>query len=525
MIKKNVLPIMFFFSLLLWCFASAFPVQPDFDLWARLIAGMSVVENHSILKHDFYSYTTTNYWYDHEWGASAFIYWFSKLSTVFGLSKLEILSILKSSMIFLIFAVTTFCIWLKKPHNSTPFQILYFIIAVSVANFVFALTIRCHMFTFLFFSILLTILEAYRIYNKKFLLAIIPPLMLIWTNMHGGCLSGFGILILYIWGEYLNKKNVKPYAITLIVSLLSMFLNPYGIGYIKFLFSAGTMQREYISEWCSPFVNANILYALKFKIYMIFMLLIVLSSALIERFNIKQADKTKIFILLATGYLAVSHSKLIPFFVISASIFLFDDVYNVLKKLKFINAFTDAKNKFVYVIIILMALISLQHGKEMKYSIIDNSIYPFSVIEFIKTNKIEGKLYIDMTYGSFCAYKLFPQNKVFMDGRYEEVYPIKLLDAQKSFETQIVQNANSVLDDYKTDLVILRKIVYDKNKIKFDKSLLNFKKIYVDDFWILCLKKDLIQTDYIFPDFNKIQVYNHLFDTKITPQLLKKIQI
>lgn len=524
MIKKNILPIIFFLTLLLWCFASAFPIQPDFDLWARLIAGMSIVENHTILKHDFYSYTATNCWIDHEWGASAFIYWFSKLNHLFGISKLETLSILKSSLMFLVFAVTAFCVWLKSPKNSTPFQILYFVIAATVANFIFALTVRCHMFTFLFFAILLTVLEAYRIYNKKLLLAIVPPLMLIWINTHGGCLSGFGILLLYIFGEYLNDKNVRPYIITLIVSLLATFINPYGIGYVKFLFSAGVMQRDFISEWCSPFANPNILYGIKFKIYAFFMTLIVFSSAMIERFDVKKADKTKIFLIFTTFYLAIAHTKLIPFFVITASIFLFDDVYKVLAKVKILKVFTEAKNKFIYGIIILIALASLQMGKEMKFSTIDNGIYPFSAIDFIKANKIKGNLYIDMTYGSFCAYKLYPQNKIFMDGRYEEVYPIKLLETEKEFETQNSNNTNSVLNDYRTDLVILYKPVYEIKKPYFDNSLLKMNKIYEDEYWILFAKKDLNKNNFKTPTFDKKEIYNNLFETSITPDLLKKIQ-
>ena len=524
MIKKNILPIIFFLTLLLWCFASAFPVQPDYDLWARLIAGMSIVENHSVLKHDFYSYTFSNYWYDHEWGASAVIYWFSKLNKLFGISKLEMLSILKSSLMFLIFAITALCVWLRKPKNSPPFQILYFVIAASVSNFVFALTVRCHMFTFLFFTILLTILEAYRIYNKKILLMFIPPLMLIWVNTHGGCLSGYGILLLYIFGEYLNDKEIKPYLITLIVSLAAIFINPYGIGYVKYLFSAGLMQRELISEWCSPFAHSNLLYGLKFKLYAIFMTLIVFFSAKIERFEVKNADKTKIFLLFTTGYLAIAHTKLIPFFIITASIFLFDDVYKVLTKIRIFKMLTNAENKALYAIIILTALTSLQMGKELKYSTIDNKIYPFSAIEFIKTNNINGNIYVDMTYGSYCAYKLYPQNKIFMDGRYEEVYPVNLLEEEKLFETQDDGNTNSVLNYYKTDLVLLRKKIYNINKPKFDISLIKMKKIYEDEYWILFAKKNSIIKNSKVADFDKNAIYSNLFETKITPQLLKETQ-
>ena len=46
----------------------------DFDLWARLIAGMGVVEGGHVLTSDFLSYTPVHTWWDHEWGSGVIFY-------------------------------------------------------------------------------------------------------------------------------------------------------------------------------------------------------------------------------------------------------------------------------------------------------------------------------------------------------------------------------------------------------------------------------------------------------------------
>ena len=111
-----------------------------------------------------------------------------------------------------------------------------------------------------------------------------------------------------------------------------------------------------------------------------------------------------------------------------------------------------------------------------------------------------------------------------MDGRYEEVYPIKLLETEQRFETQSEENTNSVLNDYKTDLVILYKPIYEIKKPDFDSSLLTMDKIYEDNYWLLFAKKDLNQKDFKIPTFDKNKIYDSLFETSITPDLLKETQ-
>lgn len=512
---------LFFLTLLIWCFALAYPINPDYDLFARLIAGKSVIENGIVLKQDFYSYTPTHLWLDHEWGASAIIYCVSKLASLFKVHALYVLSAFKSLLIFAIFAIATICV--NARNSKFPsYNILYFSLAVLAANIVFASTIRCHMFSFLFFALFVLILELYRKSEKKYLLFILPILMLVWGNTHGGCLSGLGLLLIYAIGEFFNQKSPLPYLITLIVSFLVLFINPYGEEYVKFLFTAGTMSREWISEWASPFAN-SLFYAFKFKIYFAFMLLIGLIKSFENKFCLKNTDITKLLLLVSTGYLAIAHTKLLPFFVISSAIFMFDDVLSVLNKFLPLKKLLNPQNKYIYATILLMSLCVFQLNSfavtANKNTIgVNNNYLPYQAVDFLKSNNIKGNLLLDMTYGSYAAYRLYPDNKIFMDGRYEEVYSPDLLLELKDFFRMNGEDFDKILTSYPTDIILLQKEHTEKlSEFLKEKS---WKEIYSDSHFYVFVRPNYPQTTEKKVFFDS----KTMFDTKITSDLLKNFK-
>lgn len=527
---NNLKTIIFFITLFIFCVVLVYPVQLDYDLWARLVAGMSVVENGKVLMHDFYSYTPTNpVWFDHEWGASVIFYWVTTLSDFFHKSKLEMLIFLQQTLIFMIITLSVLCVKIRKPKFSVPYQILYFCLAALSAKIVFVPTVRCHLFTFAFFALWLLILESYRIYNKKYLLFLLPPLMLFWANIHGGCLSGLGLLIIYAVGEALNKKNYKPYLITLAASFAMLFINPYGPDYVKFLFTAGTMNRNLIQEWQSLFTLHW--QAIKFILYFIFMSAIFATQIVLKKNKFKNYDKTKLILLLVTGCLAAMHAKLIPFFVITSSVFLFDDVFEITDKNRFFKWLNNPENKYVYGIILLLAAFCCQIFIPLQHYYVNLGKYPFRAVEFIKQKRVEGNLFVDMTYGSFCAYKLYPQNKVFMDGRYEEVYSPALLEQMKNFAKQDGDNPMAVINNYPTDIALLYIGTKPKPPYYINLQKLGWKPIYKDFFWAVMVRPDYPYSDELYVygsednktnfDFNNEEYfYTNLFDTNITKDLI-----
>ena len=76
-------------------------------------------------------------------------------------------------------------------------------------------------------------------YSTK-LIWLIPPIVILWNNLHGGVVSGLGLIFMYIVGEFLSKRPWKKYFALLAISTPLLIINPYGLKYLDFLFSATT---------------------------------------------------------------------------------------------------------------------------------------------------------------------------------------------------------------------------------------------------------------------------------------------
>ena len=403
----------------------------DNDLWARLIAGMGVIDGGHVLTQDFLSYTPVHTWWDHEWGAGVVFYAFLKFFGPFSLI------ILQAFMLFGILFTASKVIKIKNPE---PYNILiYFFVLMSVMQNLNN-PIRCHMFSFLFFTIFIYILEKVR-QGKSKLLFIIPPFILLWNNIHGGVVAGLGLLGMYALGEFLNKKPFKNYLITFGISALAMFINPWGCDYIKFLLMANTMKRPEIVEWWGLFAKYNMF---RYLIYKIFILVIGIVEFLqVKKSSWEKLDKTKYIVLLVTLYLGISHVKLLPFFAISALCYCYDDFYKVIPVWK---------DKLICIILLCVSIFTLT---VKDFSIpVGIDMYPVKEVEFIKQNNLTGKILVDFNYGSFVSYKLYPHNLIFMDGRYEEVYYDYMVPLLKEFSLAN-KNWRQLLLYFPPDVMIL----------------------------------------------------------------------
>ncbi|MBQ3642887.1 hypothetical protein II906_13325 [bacterium] len=452
---------LFIFTIGMCCIAC----MPDNDLWARLIVGKHILENLSILKQDFYSYTPTHYWYDHEWGSSFIFYTILKYFGVKGLIFLK--GILCGLILFIAYKT----IELRKPESTTPFNILYFVIMFLAFKDNLGLIIRCLMFTCLFFALFVYILEKAR--NGKYKSLIwLPIITIFWANLHGGCLSGIGLIALYAIGEFLNKKPFLPFLYSFFGSLFTTFINPYGWEYVKFLFAAGLMDRKEIAEWNSSFDSVYIKSFIAYKLYLAAAFITAISSTFLKKLKLKDLDKTKIIITVFLAYLSITHVRHQFFFVYYAGVLWYDEFYSLFNSL--INIICEKfnigketrdntviiKEMAVYFLLFLAVFTPLTNKKEIR---ITETEYPRFAVEFIDINKIKGNLLVNFNHASYCAYKLFPQNRIFMDGRYEEVYNPKLLTELIDFYDLKI-NADEFLDKYKTDIIILEQKfpVYDK---------------------------------------------------------------
>lgn len=494
---KKLKPILFFITILLISFiVTANVTNFDFDLWARLIAGMGFIDGGHVLKTDFLSYTPTHTWWDHEYGSGIVFYFFLKHFGAYSLILLQ------TAIVFTIFATINQITKLRGVK--TPYNFIFYFFALIALAPNLGSPIRCHLFSFLFFTIFLLILEISR-KGKYRLLYILPFLTIIWNNLHGGVVSGIGLIMMYTFAQIIEKKPFKHYLIASVISFASLIINPWGWEYIKFLLMANTMQRTHVAEWWGLFSRHQLFNQIPFKVFML--LVVALEYWHLKKSKLKaewrNLDTAKYVVLATTLFLAIQHVKLLPFFVISATAFCYEDFEHLASK------FPKWSDNFTCALVLILCLFSFSIKKyELPVSF---SNYPIQEVEFIKANHLNGKILVNFGLGSFVSYKLYPQNLIYMDGRYEEVYYDELVELLDKFFV-IKPEWDTVLKKYTPDIMIIEKYypIY---------SVLNGMKEWTDifegeTFAVFVKTKDLKQS-YIAPPTDKKYYKDTLFDTSI----------
>lgn len=514
-LKENIKAVVFYIVFFLFILAfSTTAKNYDYDFWARLIAGMSVVQAGHVLKHDFLSYTPTHTWYDHEWGSGVIFY---LTQHIFGPAGILIL---QAILIFLIFFMISRVVKLRGVKTTTPYNFFFYYFSFTAVSCSLNNPIRCQMFSFLFFTIYLYILERVRLgVGKNKTLIWLPVIMLIWNNLHGGCVSGIGLIVLYIIGEALDRKPVKQYIYALIGSLLVLPINPWGFEYLGFLFKATTMSRENVVEWWGLFSKEFTLKFIKFKVFAS-ILLFVESGVIIKQLIDKsfKFDKIKFIVLAVTLFLGFQHVKLIPFAVITLCCFLYDDFYTAFNGItkNVFNNIAVVKDTFVYIIILFFAVVNI-NAKAFR-PLADFSGYPLVEIEFIKLNNLKGNLFIGFGYGSYASYKLYPNNKILIDGRYEEVYYDDLTELLKNFYL-IKPGWDEMLKKYPPDIMVIEKFYPVYFAILKKKE---YRPIFEDKSFIVFIKSNIPKRKYKAPSTDINYYRKTLFDTDINFMLKSK---
>jgi hypothetical protein len=310
---------------------------------------------------------------------------------------------------------------------------------------------RPQLFSFLLAFLLIYLLEGFRIssFNKSqlasnpqvsknlnesrhvsgllFLLPV-PVIMLLWANLHGGFILGILIILAYLFSEivkYSTKRfgkalsggHLKLLVIFGIVSVVLSLINPNGYNVIPFLleFEQGPY-KEMIIESMSPFslVRAGF-YEPQFIIFFIVMFFCIL----IFLVNMKRFDLTDFIIITGLSVMSLSASRYIPFFVPVAIVMIARYIFPLLEKLPRMEKFRAMADKGVWplsVLLLISLIVGINNGYLFKSGI--RSIrYPEGAARFLEENRISGNMFNPYVWGGYLIWKLYPDYKVFVDGR------------------------------------------------------------------------------------------------------------
>ncbi len=106
--------------------------------------------------------------------------------------------------------------------------------AIAVTAFALALseitwTDRPQLFTLALFPMLFELLLAARAGRTRLLLAV-PPVLLVWTNLHGGYALGLALVAIFAAEAVLTRRSAAPFAAAALIGLAATFIDPGSLG-------------------------------------------------------------------------------------------------------------------------------------------------------------------------------------------------------------------------------------------------------------------------------------------------------
>jgi tetratricopeptide (TPR) repeat protein len=228
------------------------------DLWWDLAAGRWILEHGEIPTTDVFTHTFAGKpWINLEWLSQVLFYAVYRF-----LGEGWILA-LRLGMIFLIFGVAL----AQCRERSRSWLISLAAVAFGAWVCVPFLDARPQLFTFLNALLLLWILRLYR-RGERNLLGLVPLLIFLWTQLHGGYVFGLllvagnlaaetGKRLLRLPADPLPWPGIRRLAVTTVASALAILLNPWGAQAYTHPFSMSKLAGSSslyltVTEWLPP---------------------------------------------------------------------------------------------------------------------------------------------------------------------------------------------------------------------------------------------------------------------------------
>lgn len=415
----------------------------DYDLWGYLSFGKIFWEEGYFPYKDIFSYTPTKpLWIYHEWLTGVLLYPIFKYSGPAGLQLLR----------YIIIILTIYFIYLAaiKKGGKPIAASLALIPAMLLISFGYV-PVRAQVFTYLFFILTIYILVAASKDKNWSMLWWLVPIIVFWCNLHGGFITGLGLIFLYALGEKISKREALPYFKIGIIATLATLINPYGPYYWQYLIQALLMPRPEIDEWLSVFAALRIGYQdFPVLVFIILSAILILTLILSKENNL--TDLLLIGVIILGGYKSVRHS-IFTGLIFGAYLPAIISKYWLSRPSWITSASPLALLIFIYIWINPKLTLNLAPNFTI---FTPSSHFPVGAIKWIKENNLQGNILPHFDWGEFLIWTLHPSCKVAMDGRYETIYKEDVCQEYFDFLAGR-ENWKKFLQKYPHDIVLIKR--------------------------------------------------------------------
>jgi hypothetical protein len=414
----------YMFAVVLLLGLLAFTARPatDPDLWWHLRTGQWIIENHQIPHTDPFSFTRSGSpWVSHEWLSELLFY---ELWRHTGWAGLIIFSAVITTTGFMLL----FWRCAALPHWAAAATVLG---ALASAP---AWGVRPQMFTFVLASLWLWLLE--RGEHQPWLLTSIPPLFLLWLNLHAGFALGLALVIAYgvglVWEALTGEsawQAVRSHFwrlfLTLAACLALVPLNPSGAQLYRYpidVLRSGEM-RSFIVEWHSPDFHQGLYLPL----------LLVSLTLLISFAWLPVRPRARVLLPLFGAFLAALDAvRHIPIFALLAVPVIASGLPQ--RQHPLLNSrIRPGRGRFKFamtgIILLMMALFIAVQWTQLARSqaVWETKMYPSEAVDHMgSSSQGSDRVFAYYDWGGYLIWKLYPKSRVFVDGR-ADLYGTDLL--------------------------------------------------------------------------------------------------
>jgi hypothetical protein len=413
----------------------------DTDIWLHLMTGRHTLEHRALTVPDPFSYTSnlasgspteakTRYFnLTHEWLAQITMYLIHSSTGFAGL-------VLSRALLLVVFCgLVGLMVWWRS-HGFLR------AIAATVAAGAVAINFqqsRPFLVTFVLLAVTMAILE------RRQWMWVLPPVFLLWANMHGGYFMGWLMLGAYCGEAVIQRLRKQPVPgereLWLVTSacFVASVINPNGLRAVEIVFNyrSSAIQSSNL-EWQYPAFWEPSAYS-----FVLFGALIVL---LIARRNTRPVDW---LLFLGFAFISLTAVRNTLFIGLAGTVLLFAYLPVPKRQIPAWTAYLAA------VALVVAAAFHLRTGQAFQFHEAAWQL-PTRAADFLAEHKVTGRIFNTYENGGYLVWRLWPMQKDFIDprGLSEEAfsdYQIMLANGESSDG----RTAAKLLDKYGIQVLVL----------------------------------------------------------------------
>lgn len=392
----------------------------SYDIFWQMELGEYVLENFRLPSGDPYALIPDQTAFENHSWLYEWLHGFTMhlAFTLFGFSGI---SILRGSLV----AATALLLILTARSRGSSWQAIALILPPVFLTSFWAWNERPQIWTYFYIALFMWILERGRRNNPLQMTIVLVPALVLWANTHGAAIIAYLILIAYLVGEapiWQQERHAQTlyyrhlWLTFLLVAFLAPVATPGGYYLWELLFQSGSMGstplRGFNLDWKKT----------TFEDYPVFYLYIWICVASVAG-GWRRLRATDVLLLGGFGFMGSVLERHIPFFFFAMAAYLPNYVDEIIVRLKDVAPFKwSPRISGALLFIVVVSTVVYWILPAYRYHGYFNPglrtwHYPISEADFVQREKLPGNLFNSFSAGGYLMWRLYPEYKVFWDGR------------------------------------------------------------------------------------------------------------